>query len=133
MELQARIRRRARRNQGRNPGLEVDFEMILSIPGHAAPSPTTGSSSLSCARWEAPRGQPHQPIRGTSGATDAAILRGRGIPTARLGLPRADPPRHTLASPWAPPTSSAMQRLTECLVYAIIDTCTRERSEVGLA
>jgi hypothetical protein len=26
----------------------------------------------------------------------------------------------------------AMQRLTRCLIYAIVDTCTRDRAEVGL-
>jgi hypothetical protein len=29
-------------------------------------------------------------------------------------------------------TPDAMQRLTECLIYAIVDTCTRDRAEVGL-
>ena len=29
-------------------------------------------------------------------------------------------------------TPAAMQRLTECLIYAIVDTCTRDRAEVGL-
>ena len=29
-------------------------------------------------------------------------------------------------------TPEAMQKLTECLIYAIVDTCTRERNEVGL-
>ena len=37
--------------------------------------------------WEAVAGRPHTPRTGTSGATDAVILRARGIPTARIGLP----------------------------------------------
>jgi hypothetical protein len=29
-------------------------------------------------------------------------------------------------------TPHAMQRLTECLIYSVIDTCTRDRHAVGL-
>ena len=42
--------------------------------------------------WEAETGKPHRPIRGLSGATDANILRARGVPTARVGLPKVGAP-----------------------------------------
>ncbi len=118
--------------QERNPGMQVDFEMILSIPGtHTDPESWIVQSLMRA--WEHREGRPHAAIRGTSGATDAAILRSRGIPTARLGLPRTPPPPNYPGFSMGAVTPAAMQRLTECLVYAIVDTCTRDRGEVGLA
>jgi acetylornithine deacetylase/succinyl-diaminopimelate desuccinylase-like protein len=118
--------------QARHAGLEVDYDMILSIPGTRTDPNNWIVQSLMRA-WEHREGKPHQPIRGTSGATDAAILRGRGIPTARLGLPRTPPPPQYPGFSMGAASPGAMQRLTECLVYSIVDSCTRERAEVGLA
>jgi acetylornithine deacetylase/succinyl-diaminopimelate desuccinylase-like protein len=118
--------------QARHAGLDVDFDMILSIPGTRTEPNNWIVQSLMRA-WEHREAKPHQPIRGTSGATDAAILRGRGIPTARLGLPRTPPPPQYPGFSMGAASPTAMQRLTECLVYSIVDTCTRERAEVGLA
>ena len=70
-----------------NPDLSVEWEMILSIPG----SCTDPNSWIvqSCMRaWEFVERKKHLPRTGTSGATDANILRAAGIPTARLGMPR---------------------------------------------
>jgi len=115
-----------------NPGLELDWEMILAIPGtHTDPQSWIVQSLMRA--WEFREGQPHVPRGGTSGATDAAILRGRGIPTARLGLPRAQAPAAYQGFSMGVASLPGMRRLTECLVYAIVDTCTRDREEVGLA
>jgi acetylornithine deacetylase/succinyl-diaminopimelate desuccinylase-like protein len=114
-----------------HPGLEVEHEMILSIPGtHTDPRSWIVQSLMRA--WERREGRPHEPITGTSGATDAAILRGRGIPTARLGLPRTPPPPNYPGFSMGAATPHAMQRLTECLIYSVIDTCTRDRHAVGL-
>src|SRR5919201_541081 len=86
-----------------HPGLEVDHEMILSIPGtHTDPRSWIVQSLMRA--WERREGRPHTPITGTSGATDAAILRGRGIATARLGLPRTQPPAAAAGTPGRPMT-----------------------------
>jgi acetylornithine deacetylase/succinyl-diaminopimelate desuccinylase-like protein len=114
-----------------HPGLEVDHEMILAIPGTFT-HPSSWIVQSLMRGWERREGRPHQPITATSGATDAAILRGRGIPTARLGLPRTPPPAAYPGFSMGSATPSAMRALTECLVYAIVDTCTRRRNEVGL-
>jgi acetylornithine deacetylase/succinyl-diaminopimelate desuccinylase-like protein len=112
--------------------LDLSWEMILSIPGsHTDP---TSWIVQSCMRgWEHLEGQPHVPTPGTSGATDANILRGRGVPTARIGLPRA---AQTSADGRALTARAgnlaSMRRLVQCLVYSIVDTCTRSRAEVGL-
>jgi acetylornithine deacetylase/succinyl-diaminopimelate desuccinylase-like protein len=117
--------------QAAYPGLEVDHDMILSIPGTSTDPRNWIVQSLMRA-WEQREGRPHTPIMGTSGATDAAILRGRGIPTARLGLPRTPPPPDYPGFSMGAASPAAMQRLAECLIYAIVDTCTRDRAAVGL-
>jgi acetylornithine deacetylase/succinyl-diaminopimelate desuccinylase-like protein len=114
-----------------NPGLDVDHDMILSIPGtHTDPENWIIQSLMR--GWEAEEGQPHKPILNTSGATDAAILRGRGIPTARLGLPRCPAPAEYPGFSMGIGNGPAMEKLTRCIVYAIVDTCTRPRADLGL-
>jgi hypothetical protein len=75
-------------------------------------------------------------VRNLSGATDANILRGRGVPTARMGMPKLRDPDggevdFSMGMNAVDPAS--MARLTRALVYAAIDVCTRPRAEVGLA
>ena len=114
-----------------HPELSIIWEMILSIPGT---STDPGCWIIqSCMRaWEYVENKRHVPRTKTSGATDANILRSRGIPTARLGMPRPGNPPENQRSVFSMETSniSGMKQLTKCLVYAAIDTCTRERREV---
>ena len=114
-----------------DPTLSLEWEMILSIPG----SFTDPNNWIvqSCTRaWEFVENQKHKPRTGTSGATDANILRAAGIPTARLGMPRRQNANEPQRSVFSMETSNiaGMKQLTKCLVYAAIDTCTRERQEV---
>jgi acetylornithine deacetylase/succinyl-diaminopimelate desuccinylase-like protein len=116
-----------------NPGLELNCEMILAIPGHAT-APDNWIIESSIRAWEIVAQRPHEPRKRTSGATDAAILRGRGIPTARIGMP---PPRRPV--PYQNTFSmgvveiDGMLDLASCLVRIAIDTCTRSRAETGLS
>jgi acetylornithine deacetylase/succinyl-diaminopimelate desuccinylase-like protein len=114
-----------------DPSLSLEWEMILSIPG----SFTDPNNWIvqSCTRaWEFVENQKHKPRTGTSGATDANILRAAGIPTARLGMPRRKSGNEPRRSVFSMETSNiaGMKQLTKCLAYAAIDTCTRERQEV---
>jgi len=114
-----------------HPDLRVEWEMILSIPG----SFTDPNNWIvrSCVRaWEFVEQKKHSPRTGTSGATDANILRAAGVPTARLGMPRLMAPSGEQRSGFSMDKSNiaGMKQLTKCLVYAAIDTCTRERREV---
>lgn len=114
-----------------NPELAVEWEMILSIPG----SFTDPKNWIvqSCVRsWEFVEGKKHAPRTGTSGATDANILRAAGIPTARIGMPRHTGASGEQRSKFSMERSdvASMKQLTKCLVYAAIDTCTRDRQEV---
>ncbi len=115
----------------RFPEIALDCEMILAIPGsHTVPENWIIQSCIRA--WEQVEGRPHVARAGTSGATDANILRSWGIPTARLGMPRSKdnsaPGGFTME--YCP--VSGMKQLTKCLIYAIVDTCTRSRQEVGL-
>ena len=114
-----------------NPDLSVAWEMVLSIPG----SFTDPHNWIiqSCMRaWEFVESKKHAPRTKTSGATDANILRAAGIPTARLGMPRQKSGNESQRSVFSMETSNVagMKQLTKCLVYAALDTCTRERQEV---
>jgi acetylornithine deacetylase/succinyl-diaminopimelate desuccinylase-like protein len=115
----------------RHPDIVIDWEMVLSIPGE---STDPGNWIIqSCMRaWEFVEGRAHKPILNTSGATDANILRNRGIPTARIGLPRISDAvlGHSNVSPRAASIAN-MERLTRCLIYCAIDTCARDYSDVG--
>lgn len=67
-------------------GVKATTECVVEVPATA----TDPESRIvqSCIRaWEDAEGRAHEPLRATSGSTDAAILRSLGIPTARLGLP----------------------------------------------
>jgi acetylornithine deacetylase/succinyl-diaminopimelate desuccinylase-like protein len=114
-----------------NPDLSVEWEMILNIPG----SFTDPNNWIvqSCVRaWQFVERKTHSPRTGTSGATDANILRAAGIPTARLGMPRLTTASGKQRSVFSMERSNiaGMKHLTKCLVYAAVDTCTRERQEV---
>lgn len=67
--------------------LDLGVEMVLSIPGtHTPPEAPIVRTAIEA--WEATSGRPHEPVPDNSGATDANILRARGIPTARVGMPK---------------------------------------------
>jgi acetylornithine deacetylase/succinyl-diaminopimelate desuccinylase-like protein len=120
--------------RGRYPEIPLTWEMLLAVPGtHTAPDSWIVQS---CMRgWEDVEGRPHAPRTNQSGATDANILRGHGVPTARVGMARVpdDAPMPDDFSKGMNVVSlREMERLTRCLVYVIVDTCLRSRREVGL-
>jgi acetylornithine deacetylase/succinyl-diaminopimelate desuccinylase-like protein len=68
-------------------GIRLDCELVNAIPGSWT-DPESWIVTETVRAWEATTGRPHDPARDNSGATDANILRGRGIPTARVGMPK---------------------------------------------
>lgn len=76
--------------RARHPELDLDWQMVLSIPGTRTPQDDPVVVAAVDA-WEAENGRQHEPIVANSGATDANILRGRGVPTARIGMDRIGP------------------------------------------
>lgn len=114
------------------PGVDLGWEMILAIPGTTT-DPDNWIVQSTIRGWEALEGKSHTPEGNKSGATDANILRGWGIPTARIGMPRPSRPG-PFAGQFSMGVVSAesMQRLAKLLAYVIIDTCTKSRQELGL-
>ena len=117
----------------KHPELELTWEMVLAIPGTT--TPPENWIVQSCVRsWEAIEERPHTNAEMTSGATDANILRHRGVPTARIGMPKvADPNGHEVDFPLGMNAVDPreMNRLTRLIVRSVIDTCTRARVQVG--
>ncbi|MFD7781381.1 M20 family metallopeptidase [Streptomyces sp. NPDC059753] len=113
------------------PGLDATVEMILAIPGTRT-SRESWVFRSAAAGWEAFEGRPHEAVGGNSGATDANILRGRGIPTVRVGMPKvADAPFDIDFSRGMNTVSvREMKKLTRHLIRTAVDTVTRSRSEV---
>ncbi|TDB91391.1 M20/M25/M40 family metallo-hydrolase [Actinomadura sp. KC216] len=70
---------------GRELGTDLRVEQIAAVPASRT-APDAPVVRAAIAAWEAVAGVPHRPIRENSGATDANILRMRGIPTARVGM-----------------------------------------------
>ena len=106
--------------------------MIVAIPG-AGTDPRNWIIQSCIRGWEDTEGAGHAPFLDTSGQTEAVILRRHGIATARMGLPAVmtvseSRPKHTMGMV----EFAGMRRFTRCLIYSIVDTCTRSREEVGL-
>ncbi|WP_369036879.1 M20 family metallopeptidase [Streptomyces adonidis] len=113
------------------PGIDVSTEMILAIPGTRT-DPDSFICRTAKASWAALEGREHEVIAGNSGATDANILRGRGIPTVRVGMPKvADAPFEIdFARGMNTVSVRAMEKLTRHLVRTAVDTVTRTRAEL---
>lgn len=117
----------------RHPELVLDWEMTAAYPGsYTDPEQWIAQS---CMRgWEFVEGTTHHAIQGTSGQTDASALRNLGIPAVRIGYP----PVPTIPPEWqgfgglGVSHIPNLAKVTRAIIYAIIDTCTRSRAEVGL-
>jgi acetylornithine deacetylase/succinyl-diaminopimelate desuccinylase-like protein len=113
-----------------DPDLDTDMEGITALPGtRTDPEHWVIQSLVRAWEWKERRG--HEFAHGTSGVSDAALLRGVGIPTARIGLP----PSTGAFEPYSMGVVDTMGvvRLAEILIYSIVDTCTRTRADIGVA
>jgi acetylornithine deacetylase/succinyl-diaminopimelate desuccinylase-like protein len=118
----------------RHPDIELQWEMIASLPGGST-DPENWIIRSAVRAWEEIEGKPHPVPPRTSGQTDISMIRNLGIPTARTGwvsTPEKTPEefRQGLGGMGVsfPPDLAVTCRK---LVYSIIDTCTRTRAEVG--
>lgn len=122
--------------RARHPEIELDWTMYGSLPGGR----TDGDNWIvqSAQRgWEQVSGEPYTETPYQAGQTDGAMIRTLGVPTARVGYP------------WPPATAPAdlneglggmgVASVEDVLIgvrsiaYAIVDTLTRTRADLGLA
>lgn len=76
--------------RARHDDLEITWRTRLTIPGTRT-DPEAPVVRAAVAAWEELTGRPHEPIVANSGATDANILRQKGLPVARIGMDRIGP------------------------------------------
>lgn len=102
-------------------GVDLGLEFVNAIPATRT-DPASPIVIETIRAWEAASGRPHELIPDNSGATDANILRARGIPTARVGMPKvADPERNVdFALGMNLVDVAAMRRLTEILLRVAV-------------
>ncbi|MFI7062408.1 hypothetical protein ACIBL3_15600 [Kribbella sp. NPDC050124] len=104
-------------------GADLRVEQVAAVPAsHTSPDAPIVRAAV--AAWEAVAAEAHVPIAQNSGATDANILRMRGVPTARVGMPKVpatpagDPPDFTAGMNLA--DLREMRRLVEILVRTVL-------------
>jgi acetylornithine deacetylase/succinyl-diaminopimelate desuccinylase-like protein len=110
--------------------VEATVELAVSIPGSETPSDAP-IYQATVAAWEAETGQRHEPPTGQSGATDANILRNRGIDTVRVGLPKVEIGGEELdfAAGMNTVHTDALVALSRLLVRAALRFCTGPRGD----
>src|SRR5690554_6357917 len=121
--------------ESRFPDLDLEWEQYGSVPGG-----TTDPDNWiiqSCKRgWEFIEGRPHGMPDLLGGQTDGAALRRYGVPTARIGWPwPASGAPLPVAEGLGGMGATYIPDLMPCaekILYALIDTLTRPRSELGL-
>lgn len=112
--------------------VDVRTELTLAIPGSRT-DPEHWITRMAIAAWESVTGIDHEPLRATSGATDANILRNRGIPTVRVGLPKATDESGAeldFAAGMNTVEVAALELLTRHLVTVAVEAGTRTRAEL---
>lgn len=118
------------RAEVRRLGADLRVSQVAAIPAtHTSPSSPVVLAAVGA--WEAVAGERHVPVTGNSGATDANVLRMRGVPTARVGMPKVTtapdggPVDFTLGMNLV--DLGAMSRLVEVLVRTVLKIAEVER------
>jgi hypothetical protein len=100
------------------------------------PIPKTGSSQSAQRGWEHVEGRDYPEPDLLGGQTDGAALRRLGVPTARIGWPwPASGSPEPVAEGLGGMGATYVPDLIPCahkIAYAVIDTLTRPREDLGL-
>jgi acetylornithine deacetylase/succinyl-diaminopimelate desuccinylase-like protein len=134
MQARAEFAEAMRRLRAAHPGLEFSWQMALAIPGTRT-DPDSFIIRAAVQAWEDLTERSHEPIVANSGATDANILRSRGIPTARIGMDRIGedaPMQLDFPAGMNCVDLREMRRLTSHLVHTIVNICTRGGAREGV-
>ena len=134
-EVKAQVASFMRDIQAKHPDLEVEWEMYGSTPGGTT-DPDNWIIQSARRGWEHIEGENYRDPDLLGGQTDGAALRRMGIPTARMGWPwPAEGSPEEIAEGLGGMGATYVPDLMPCaqkILYAVIDTCTRKRSETGL-
>jgi succinyl-diaminopimelate desuccinylase len=115
-----------------DPDLDYELVQTVALPGTRTDPESWIVRSLIRA-WEAQEGKPHETLGKASGASDAAILRSSGIPTARIGLPPPVTPSPFTGFSMGVADEESMTRLARLLIQPLVETASRSRAEAGLS
>lgn len=134
-EVKAQFAAFVRELQAQRPELDLDWEMYGSVAGGS--TDPQNWIIQSCRRgWEHIEHRPHGEADLLGGQTDGAALRRLGIPTARIGWPwPAQGAPLPVAEGLGGMGATYVPDLIPCakkIMYALIDTLTRPRHELGL-
>jgi acetylornithine deacetylase/succinyl-diaminopimelate desuccinylase-like protein len=134
-EVKAQFAEAMRMIRERNPDIEFEWEMFGAFPGGAT-DPVNWIIQSTRRGWERVQGRAHGDPPKLGGQTDGALIRRLGIPCARIGFPW--PPRNCpeefkqglggMGVVWVPD----LIKSACAIMYAVIDTLTRPRHELGL-
>ena len=118
-----------------NPDVDLDWEMYGSAPGGTT-DPDNWIIQSAQRGWEHIEARDYTFPDLLGGQTDGAALRRMGVPTARMGWPwpatgSPEPIGEGLGGMGATYVPDLMP-CAEKILYAVIDTLTRPRSELGL-
>ncbi len=119
----------------RHPDIALEWDMYGSAPGGTT-DPQNWIIQSARRGWEAIEQRPHPVPDLLGGQTDGAALRRFGVPTARIGWPwpAAGSPE-PIAEGLGGMGATFIPDLMPCarkIAYALIDTLTRDRRELGL-
>lgn len=118
-----------------HPDLDLDWEMYGSTPGGTT-DPSNWIIQSARRGWETIEDAPYRDPDLLGGQTDGAALRRLGVPTARIGWPwPATGSPEPIAEGLGGMGATYVPDLMPCarkIMYAVIDTLTRTRGEMGL-
>ncbi|PKO80225.1 MAG: acetylornithine deacetylase [Betaproteobacteria bacterium HGW-Betaproteobacteria-13] len=134
-EVKAQFAEFVRDLQAKRPDLVLDWEMYGSVPGGTTDERNWVIQSAKRG-WEHIEQRPHGTPDLLGGQTDGTALRRYGVPTARIGWPwPAEGSPEVLAEGLGGMGATYIPDLMPCarkIMYIVIDTLTRTRSELGL-
>ena len=116
------------------PDIKCEWEMYGSAPGGST-DPENWIIQSARRGWEEVEGRPYPAAPDLlGGQTDGSLLRALGIPTARVGWPwPAEGSPLPVAEGLGGMGATYIPDLIPCaekIMYAVVDTCTRSRSDV---
>jgi acetylornithine deacetylase/succinyl-diaminopimelate desuccinylase-like protein len=121
--------------KSKHPELDVDWDMYGSTPGGTT-DPANWIIQSAQRGWEQIEGRSYTAPDLLGGQTDGAALRRLGVPTARMGWPwPAEGAPEPIAEGLGGMGATYIPDLMPCarkIMYAVIDTLTRQRNDMGL-